>query len=123
MLSFNPIEIGFASYLDHPADIPELAYRCAGLVGATFSGSWLPLLSNADRWVRNGAFGPGRKSSFMRIPRRCALAGEAIREGLDIRWRGRYVSTVPCTAPATQPTWLLKTVEFVKFQTFFADSS
>ena len=33
MLSFDPIEIGFASYLDHPADIPEMAHRRAGLVG------------------------------------------------------------------------------------------
>ena len=86
MLSFNPIEIGFASYLDHPADIPELAHRCAGLVGATFQGrGCLFCPARTDGWW-NGAFGPGRKSSFMRIPRRmlCALAGEAIREALDL---------------------------------------
>jgi hypothetical protein len=88
MLSFNPIEIGFASYLDHPADIPELAHRCAGLVGATFSGSWLPLLSNADRWVAEWRFWSRTEEQLYedseKICMLCALAGEAIREGLDI---------------------------------------
>jgi hypothetical protein len=87
MLSFNPIEIGFASYLDHPADIPELAHRCAGLVLATFSGSWLPLLSNADRWVAEWRFWSRTEEQLYedseKICKLCALAGEAIREGLD----------------------------------------
>lgn len=95
----HPLEVGFKPYRDHPADIAQLAHRCAELVGATFSGSWASLLPKADRWVGwqysiDGADRLYRDSDS--ICMLCALAGEAIRErlGVPLAWTVRVENSL-----------------------------